>query len=423
MRKTSKITVLAAVLVLVCSLPLRGEQFRYAKGQNIFEVVETSARYEVICRRENGGMASRNRNILDRQLRMDAVNLIGSFILFKTETTLPANLFQVYVDGIDLHYNAYVEGIRQEERTIKGEPCIVYSCGKDEYRIESATYNRNMDIPSLLNEYYSRNKGEDAAAMLYTYEGFSSGQYLMLERDFLLGDTALPQGVRVLQSMPDCFEASVYSLDDAGLKEALKALKNAVPVNNPYKQFFYEEILTASPLEAKGDTYKRWRQSLSSPRCVWEDFLLFCSGRAKGLPKSAEGVFSDVIEAYPGAISPFGVRQPVDRNSYSKAAGAYSRSEFEEAARMLRESIDNEGLSAQTLNLLGASYRFMGQADKAMPFLLLGFKLDPGSAYATGNIAICAKMTGYPRLRDLCIFLLEMARDDWSRNEIKALVD
>lgn len=368
-------------------------------------------------------MTSRNRNILDRQLRMDAVNLIGTYILFKTEAALPANLFQIYVGGVDLHYNAYVEGMRQEEKTIKGEPCIVYSCGKDEYRMESATYKRNVDIPSLLNEYYTHNKGEEAAGMLYDYEGFSSVQYLMLERDFLFGDTALPQGVRVLQGMTDRFETSVYSLDDARLTDMLKPLRKTVPEHNPYRQFFYEELLTASPLDAKDGVYKQWRQSLSSPRCVWEDFLLFCSRRTEGLTKSGETAFSAVIEAYPGAISPFGVRQPVDGASYSEAAGAYSRSEFEEAAKILRESVDNEGLSAQTLNLLGASYRFMGQADKAMPFLLLGFKLDPGCAYATGNIALCAKMAGYPRLRELCEFLQGVATDDWSRTEIKALIE
>lgn len=415
-------TFLVGVFMLVCSLPLRGEQYRYVKGQNIFEVVETPTKYEVICRRENGGMTSRNRNILDRQLRMDAVNLIGSFILFKAETTLPMNLFQVYVDGVNLHYNAYVEGIRQEERTIKDESCIVYSCGKSEYKIESATYNRNVDIPTLLNAYYANNKGEEAAGMLYNYEGFSSGQYLMLERDFLLGDTALPQGVRALQGVPDRFETSVYSLDDSGLKEYLKALKSVIPENNPYRQFFYEEVLTASPLDAKAGAYKKWKQSLSSSCCVWEDFLLFCSGMPRITVKAETASFSEVIEAYPGAVSPFGVRQPTHGQSYSKAVDAYAQSKFEEAAKVLRESIDNEGLSAQSLNLLGASYRFLGQADKALPFLLLGFKLAPASAYVTGNIALCAKMTGYPRLRELCEFLLSMATDDWSRNEIKVLI-
>lgn len=402
---------------------MRGEQYRYVKGQNIFEVMETSNQYEVVCRRENGGMISRNRNILDRQLRMDALSLIGSYILFKTETDLPANLFPIYVDGVDLHYNAYVEGMRQEERAVNGEEYIVYSCRKEDYRIESATYNNNVDISSLLRSYYNQNKGEVAAGMLYGYEGFSSEQYILLERDFLRGETALPSGIRVLQGMTDRFETSVYALDGPGLKEMLKPLKNAAPEHNPYKQFFYEELLTASPLDAKGGAYKQWRQSLSSPRCVWEDFLLFCSKRARGSVKAETASFSEVIEAYPGAVSPFGVRQPVNETSYSEAAGAYSRSEFEEAVRILRESVDNEGLSAQTLNLLGASYRFMGQADKAIPFLLLSFKLEPGSIYATGNLALCAQMMSYPRLRELCEFLLDAAKDDWSRNEIKALLE
>lgn len=415
--------LLLSVLLFLGSFPLQGVQYKYVKGQNIFEVVETSEKYEVICKRENGGMVSRNRNILDRQLRMDAVNLIGSYILFKTQTTLPETLFQVYVDGVDLHYNAYVEGIRQEDRTIKGESCIVYSCGKDEYKIASATYKSNIDTSSLLIAYYTNNKGEGAAEMLYAYEHFSSEQYLLLERDFLRGETLLPSGIRALQRMEDRFETSVYSLDDAGLKNMLKSVKNTIPEKNPYRQFFYEELVTASPLGAKGPAYRQWKQSLSSPHCVWEDFLLFCSEKAVTLEKVDAASFSEVIAAYPGAISPFGVRQPMDGSSYAEAAGAYAQSNFEEAARVLKESVDNEGLSVQSLNLLGASYRFMGQAEKAVPFLLIGFKLDPGSAYVAGNLALCAQMMNFPRLRELCEFLSGMAVDDWSREEIKALVD
>lgn len=402
---------------------MRGEQLKYVKGGNIFEVCETPKRYEVICRRDNGGIISRNRNILDRQLRMDAVNLIGSYILFKAQTTLPESLFQIYVDGVNLHYDAYVEGITQENRTVRGEACVVYSCAKDAYRIESATYNRNIDIPSLLDAYYANNKGEEAAAMLYAYEGSSSALYMALERDFLRGEAAIPQGIRLLQGLTDRFETSVYELDDGTLRETLKTVKGSVPENNPYRQFFYEEMLTASPLDAKASVFRQWRQSLSAPRCVWADFLLFCSGRAGAKARTENASFSAVIESYPGAISPFGIRHPVDESSYFTAAAAYSQSDFEEAAGILRESLDNEGVSARNLNLLGASYRFLGQPDKAIPFLLLGFKLDPGSAYATGNIALCAKATGYPRLRELCTFLLEMAQDAWSREEIKALME
>lgn len=415
-----KIFNLLPLFLFVCSLPVQGEQYKYVKGQNIFEIGETPTKYEVVCRKDHAGMISRNRNILDRQLRMDAVNLIGVYILFKEESKLSSDLFQIYADGINLHYNAYVEGMTQEERTVKGETCIVYSCAKRDYRIEAASYDKNIDIPSLLEVYYEQNKGGDAAAMLYGYEHFTSGQYLMLERDFLLGNTALPPGLRVLQAMTDRFETSVYSLDDNNLKDALKPLRNAVPETQPYKQFFYEEMLTAAPLNEKDAAYRKWRQSLSSPHCLWEDFLLFCCGRSAA--KTGSAFFSGVIEAYPGAISPFGVRQPLDEAAYFAATQAYARSDFDEAARILRESIDNEGISVRNLNLLGASYRFLGMPEKAIPFLLLGFKLDSASVYVTGNIALCAAAMNYPRLRELCDFLSGLATDEWSRNEINMIM-
>lgn len=414
-------TIVLTALMLVCSLPLRGEQYKYVKGHNIFEVAETATKYEVVCRRSNSAMTSRNKNILDRQFRLDAIDLIGAYILFKREANIPASLFQIYVDGINLHYTAYVEGVRQEEKTIGGTSCIVYSCAKENYRIAMATYNTNINIPTLLAAHYARNKGENAAAMIYDYEGFSSEQYLMLERDFLLGAAMLPQGVRSLHEVADRFEMSVYSLDDAALNELLKPLTKAAPKSKPYAQFFYEEMVTASPLSAKAAAYKQWRASISSPRCVWEDFLLFCSNKANAAPKASDASFSEIIAAYPGAVSPFGVRQPTDDDLYHAAAQAYSQSNFETAVKILKESVDNEGISARTLNLLGASYRFLGQEDKAIPFLLLGFKLEPKSAYVTGNIALCAQKMGYPRLRELCSFLLNAAADDWSSSEIKKL--
>ena len=157
-----------------------GQQYEFVKGANRFEVVETQKTYEVICKRENGAISSRNKNILDRQLRLDAVDLIGAYILFKTQADLPISLFQIYVEGINLHYNAYVEGIAQKEKTIKGEKCICYECKKENYKIESATYNRVIDVPSLLERHYVQDKGEVSANLMYEYEGFTSEQYVKL---------------------------------------------------------------------------------------------------------------------------------------------------------------------------------------------------------------------------------------------------
>ena len=399
-----------------------GQQYEFVKGTNRFEVVETQKTYEVICRRENGAISSRNKNILDRQLRLDAVDLIGAYILFKTQTELPANLFQIYVEGINLHYNAYVEGIEQKEKNVKGERCICYECEKKNYKIESATYNRVIDIPSLLEKHYAQDKGEASANLLYEYERFSSEQYVQLERDFLIGAAQLPQGIRLLQSSDDRFELTVFGIDGEELKNIIKQTKQSIAATNPYKQFCYEELVTAASLKEKATYYRQWQQSLSPSQCVWEDVLSFCSKNAETAQQSDGITFSDVIAAYPGAISPYGIRQPIDENSYNLAAKAYASSDFKESIRIMKEAIDSEGISPKTLNLLGASYRFDGNAKEAMPYLLLCFKLDPNTPYLSGNIALCLDMMKYPRMKEALSFLSGYAKEDWSKTEINKLL-
>ena len=399
-----------------------GQQYEFVKGTNRFEVVETQKTYEVICKRENGAISSRNKNILDRQLRLDAVDLIGAYILFKTQPDLPTSLFQIYVEGINLHYNAYVEGIVQKEKTIKGEKCISYECEKKNYKMESATYNRVIDIPSLLEKHYAQDKGEISASLLYDYTGFTSEQYVQLERDFLTGNAQLPQAIRLLQGFDDRFELTVFGLDGEELKNVIKQTKQSVAATNPYKQFSYEELVTAAPIMEKANYYQQWQQTLSPSRCVWEDVLLFCSKNAETVQQSEGITISEVIAAYPGAVSPTGIRQPIDENSYNLAAKAYARSDFKESIRLLKEAIDPEGISKKTLNLLGASYRFDGNAKEAMPYLLLCFKLDPNTPYLSGNIALCLDMLKYPRMKEALSFLLGYAKDEWSNMEINKLL-
>lgn len=398
-----------------------GQQYEFVKGANHFEVVETSKNYEVICCRENGTLSSKNRNILDRQLRLDAVDLIGAYILFKEQSGLPVSLFQIYVEGVNLHYNAYVEGLVQKEKTIDGNRCVCYECKKENYIIESATYNKVLDIPSLLEKHYSQNKGENAANMLYDYDGFTPAQYVQLERDFLTGATQIPSGVRLLQNIGDRFELTVFSTENEELTEAFLKSKNSIPSSKPYMQFCLEELITAAPLDKKASYYKQWQKSLSPAHCIWEDVLLFCSRNAELGKIQDESSFSTVIAAFPGAISPFGIRYPIDNNTYYLASKAYANSDFKETIRVLTESIDTEGVLSQSLNLLGAAHRFDGNAKEAMPYLLLCFKLNPETPYLVGNIALCLDMLKYPKQKELLVFLSIYAKDEWSKTTIQGL--
>ena len=415
--------IIIPALLLFCSLPMCGEQYSYVKGANRFEVKETSKEYQVLCFNSKTGQTSRNKNITDRQLRMDAIDLIGAFIVYKDSEafkSLGSEYFQIYVEGLQLHYYAVLEGMRNENLTVDGIPCIRYSCTKDAYNMQSATYQKNIDIGDLLVAHYSSDKSEKSASLLYKYKDFNSEQYLRLEQDFLVGDAVIPSNIRQFQSVTDRFEMSVFSSLPENMDAPLKMAKSTKPESAPYMQFYYEEMVTSVPLEDKTDYYIRWQKSLSTDGCLYEDILKFCSEKCKkNLPDKNEACLSAAIEAFPGAVSPFGIRQPIDDASYGRAAQAYSQSDFVQASSILKGIIDDEGVSPKVLNLLGASYRFLGKPEDAMPYLLLCFKLYPKTQYLVGNLYLCLEELGFTQMGSLKIFLQDYSIDSWSNETLE----
>lgn len=375
-------------------------------------------RYEVVCQDTDGTCTtSRNKNIIDKRLRMTAIDLIGAYILFKEDTKLSQELFPVYVDGVALHYNAYLEGLSQSERTENGKSAIIYSCDKDKYRIEKAIYKKDIDIPTLLCEYYRNHRDENTASIVCGSELVPNELRLEIEHDFMTGNATVPSGVRQLYGITDRFELSILPIDDSNFEQALKTAELSVPKSFPYILYYHSEMVTSMPIGKKNRYYRKWQKELSGSSFIWDDFRFFCSSRQDFSCSSAAAI-SEVIESYGGALNPFGMRGPIDDNSYRKATIAYSKSDFDESARILSESIDCEGISAQSLNLLGASLRCLGKPEKALPYLLLCFTLEPRTQYLGGNIALCAKALNYKRLPELCSFLAPLAIDNWSENEI-----
>ena len=348
---------------------------------------------------------------------MSVIDLIGAYILFKSseiDKNLGPDYFQVYVDGINLHYNAYLEGIRQEFVAYKGQSILCYSCKKNNYHITEASYSEVTDLGALLEVYYSQNKGEQAANLLYRFPETDESWYLTMERDFLSGNAMLPADIRRLQSVSDRFEFSVFGIgDDFSIPK-----KSARPESPPYSYFYFEEIVTAAPFDEKERAYSEW-QRMIEPRSIYERMILFCSKKCLGhIPSKNEITLSSVIEAFPGAVSPFAIRKPINDESYHKAALAYSESDFSTAADILRETVDNEGITGPILNLLGASYRFLGQPEKALPYLLLCLKLDPRTPYMTGNLFLCLKELRYKHIQEIQLFLSKYCIDTWSKEQL-----
>ncbi len=417
--------IIVTALIVSGSSYAKGEQFEYRKGATVFSIGETASEYRVTCTVAGSSMLSRNRNITDRQNRITAVDLIGAYIVFTSSeyySSLGSEYFQFVVDGIDLHYNAVVEGLQQKMMQEDGKPVQEYICQKDKYNIDYASYKKDLNLYSLVVNGYNKDKCERTVRLLYNLKEFTAEQHLAIERDFLIGGTQLPSEVRHLQAVPDRFELSVYA-PEQGVTLELKKVSGECPETKPYSQFYYEEIVTSAPLDDKPEFYLLWSQTLSAAWTVYESMLEFCSRKCPAAKiKHDEATFSKVIEAFPGAVSPFGIRQPITDSLYHKAVAAYSESDFEKAAVLLRQSVDSEGISAEILNLIGASYRYLGQPEKAMPYLLLCLKLAPRTKFLAGNIAICMNEMGFSRMKDLCSFLLGYAEEEWSKEEINKLL-
>ena len=94
----------------------------------------------------------------------------------------------------------------------------------------------------------------------------------------------------------------------------------------------------------------------------------------------------------------------------------------EEQKRMEALEAENAKLRGENSELqdklLGASFRFLNKPERALPYLVLCFNLNPRTQYLCGNIALCAKALKYNRLQELCSFLDNWAWDSWSINEI-----
>lgn len=393
-------------------------QCKYSSGNTSYEVRETKNQYEVLCTGIEKATSSRNRAIIERRMRLTAVDLIGTYIVFKRNNNLPPELFQVYVNSINLHYDAYLEGLSQSENSIDGKIVTIFSCNKDQYRIDETVYKNDIDVEALLKEYYRQNKNENAASLVLNRGLCDNNLAWEIEHDFMSGTAALPSCIRQLQNISDRFELSVLSIVDARLGQLLKVAESEVSTSIPYKQYYYGELVTSMPLEEKDKNYQKWQKELAATPFIWNDFRLFCARQYNSSIGGNDLSLSEAIEKFGLGINPIGMRRPIDDKSYRSASLAYANSNFEESAKLLMESIDTEGITSQSLNLLGASFRFLDKPERALPYLVLCFNLNPSTEYLCGNIALCAKALKYNKLQELCSFLENWAHDSWSINEI-----
>jgi len=191
----------------------------------------------------------------------------------------------------------------------------------------------------------------------------------------------------------------------------------------PYGQFAWIEMVTSAAPADKARYYQLWKKSLHNDATVWEDMLLFAAQNCTTpLPEELPTV-SEAIAAFPGAISPYGVRMGSAGRLYAEAEAAYAASNTEEALRLLGESISNEGVNKSALNLIGAVYRYIGEPTRGIPYLILGFMIDPETRFLAGNLVASLEAAGYARIVELARFISSYAKlDQWSKGIVDKVI-
>lgn len=407
--------------MLVCSPYAYGEPYKYITGNIIYEITETDSQYIVVADSQGNISGSRSQNIQERRLRLNAVDVIGAYILYKDyarKNKLTTDYFQVYVDGINLHYNATISTLCHEPITKNGRICHKYICNKADYEIKYATFLQNINLYSLLVNNYQLRRNEYNAMLLCNYPKSSPHDYIDIEKDFFNGNAQIPSAIRQLQSLHDRLENSLFAPDANESKSVISNALSTTISSRFYRAMCYVELISSSPLKKKEKLYQDWCAEISGIGNIWAEVLAFCAKECRA-PKFSEMSISETIAAFPCAISPYSIRHATYEPDYDNATQYYANSRFREAATILAESIDVNGITPRTLNLLGASYRLEDKPELALPYLILCFRINPETPYLAGNIFLSLQSLKFPQIKQFSEFLSHYAKDAWSQEQIK----
>lgn len=405
-------------VLLIFSVCPSWAQLKYERGSSDYELSENKSSYIVRCEIPISASGSRNQSLAVSRTRLTAKNIIGAGILFRDfakENRLDDSYFQIFVDCAAVNYKAEVKGFVQKNT---GND-IIYECPKDTYRLHEASYRKIANLKELLENYYYIRRDSYSAAKLYLQGNVSLHNSISFYHDFLSGKAQISETYSRLQSFNDRFEQALYS-DNTSMLDALIAdAADCMETENPFKTNCAIELVTSAKVKDKKTYYEKWKTSLSRD-VLAERILSFCSEKCM-FPLPKENILTtDIILAYPGAISPFALKKGRD-SDYAKAASLYSNLKFKEAAALLEESINTHGITDKNLCLLGASLRLAGNPAKALPYLIMCTYLNPKTEYLVGNIVLCLSALKFKYLDDILSQLKGSDIDSWSQQQIESL--
>ncbi|MCF8362573.1 MAG: hypothetical protein K9G70_08115 [Prolixibacteraceae bacterium] len=359
---------------------------------------------------------------------MQAIDLTGTYQLYQNfakQNNLKGDYFQLFVDYTSFHFQANVEMFMSSGWEITNETRqITFRCIKKDFTIDVTQYPYSLEIDDLLLAHYRRHKNQASAQMLYNHSSFTSTHYLMILHDFLSGRINLNDELNSLQTVypGSRTEISVYNDNDSllfNLADDIEfSLKDKLEV--PLKQFLYIELTSSGRLTDKTYFYQQYIELLNPKNSTWENLIHFCGRHLSTAPEIP--TLFDIIGAYAGGISPYTVPMSTSNALYTEAEKQFSQNNPDSALVLLKQSVNYEGVSAQNMNLTGATLRLLEKQHMALPYLIMGFMLNPEQQFLIGNMLLCLNEIEYPHTNNLTAFVSEnYTIDQWSKNQIESI--
>jgi len=423
-----KIILIGFSLILVNILP--GQVF-YENSEASFELNETKEYYQVKCSLNRNIQGSRSLQLVLNRNRLKAVDLVGSYIIFKQldfDFVPKDELFEAFVNYSNLSYESNVENFSGSNwETCDNMRCVNFECKKSDFVIGNTSVTADIDLAKMLMLNFRSHKSIKNACLLNESNSLNLGQQIDVELFTLRGNVKLNDKTsELLKLNPQTqLESSLFG-NDSIMNTAVKNVLSEKNVFCNYGNLMLSKILfTCIGSSEKDSIYKNMLKQLASCNGIWCYIQWFVASKIDlaDFPGFDEATVFDVIGFYPGALNIYGMRITSPGEHYHLASNAFGENNMEYALELLQNEINMNGVSPQALNLIGASYRILNQPDKALPYLILAFYIDMNTPYLAGNTCLCLNALGFDGMAEISDYFIKLSTiDPWSKEQIISLV-
>jgi len=164
--------------------------------------------------------------------------------------------------------------------------------------------------------------------------------------------------------------------DGTRLQSALKRIITCLKALNSPEAEVFEFLLSQCQLENKSFYFSSWKSELERFPDTSVPYLVMLS-----LGRAVEGESKAPNDEFIQASNLFGQ--------------AKSDDDIRQVLALLFKASEKRPLSAETFNLIGASYRHLCQFFVAFPFFWQALRMEPEYDYALTNLGICSERLGF----------------------------